>query len=166
MTGLEHFAPTGWQLITNLKPKETTMTNTHPLTNPFNTADQIAPEPASRDQATAEAWARHYCAMALAAHVAFRTAIRNFKPDGTQARPELGLLTCAAVGYASAAVALLHPEDAPGLIWDITPEAGALNGEWEDWLDDTLVHLGINPAHIDPDLDATDFNPQQSAATA
>ncbi len=63
------------------------------------------------------------------------------------------------MGSLAAAVARLNDrETAAEVIWNLTPELGALNGEWEEWLVDTLDEHGINPADIDPDYEAADFN--------
>lgn len=125
--------------------------------DPFAAAERIAPVPATRSEATAEAWVRHYAALSLAAFTEFHRQIVDQPAD--PARPDLGLLVGLAVAAMSAAHALhttvLLPE--PKQLWDLTPEYGALNGEWEEWLADTLDTLGINPADIDPRYNAGDF---------
>lgn len=126
--------------------------------NPINTALRIAPAPAERSDATRHAWVRHYAAQALACWATFRAEIRNLPRNPEPgSRPDLGYLALAATSSTTAAVALMGALDAPTLIWDLTPEAGALNGEYEDWLTDVLVRYGINPGDIDPDLDPADF---------
>ncbi|MEU8023774.1 hypothetical protein AB0B88_16315 [Micromonospora haikouensis] len=127
--------------------------------SPFNAALNLAPQPETREVATADSWVRHYAAIALAAYAQQRAEFRTLPANPVPgSRPELGYLGLLAVSATAAAVTLLHTEDyAPGLIWDLTPEAGALNGEWEEWLADVLVRRGINPGHIDPDLDPADF---------
>ncbi|MBM0275349.1 hypothetical protein [Micromonospora tarensis] len=127
--------------------------------NLFNTAEQHAPAPTTREGANRETWVKHYAAQALAAYAMFRaetrTLPRNAEPDS---RPDLGYLILAAVSSTAVVAALTDQTDyAPKLIWDLTPEAGALNGEWEDWLTDVLVRRGINPGLIDPDVDPADF---------
>ncbi|MFG2046162.1 hypothetical protein ACGFIW_01860 [Micromonospora sp. NPDC048935] len=126
---------------------------------PFNAAHRLAPPPATRDAATRDAWVRHYAADALAAYATFRDAIRTVTPTTAGgSRPDLGYLTLAATAATAAAAALTDRTDyAPELIWDLTPELGALNGEWEDWLVDVLVRRGVNPGHIDPAYNPADF---------
>lgn len=132
---------------------------TRPLFPTLGAAEQVAPAPTSREAATREAWIRHYAAQALAAYAEFRDRIRTIEPNPQPgSRPDLGVLSLIATTSTAAAVGLIYTEDyAPGLIWDLTPEAGALNGEWEDWLDDVLVRHGVNPADIDPHLNPADF---------
>ncbi|WP_229401936.1 hypothetical protein [Micromonospora okii] len=126
--------------------------------NLLNTALTLAPQPDTRETATREAWVRHYAALALAAYAEQRAGFRNLpRNPAPGSRPDLGRLGLIATSALTAAAALVDPDDAPALIWDLTPEAGALNGEWEDWLADTLVRHGINPAAVDPDLDPADF---------
>ncbi|MDH6460139.1 hypothetical protein M2302_000290 [Micromonospora sp. A200] len=127
--------------------------------SPINTANRIAPAPATREGANRETWAKHYAAQALACWAAFRAEIRSLTPNPEPgSRPDLGYLALAAVASTTAVAALTDQTDyAPTLIWDLTPEAGALNGEWEEWLADVLVRYGVNPGHIDPDLDPADF---------
>lgn len=128
-------------------------TETEP--NALNVADQLAPIPESREKATKEDWIRHYAATALAAQVEFNRALRL--PLGL--RPDPGLI--AALGVAANAVvcALLAEsvDELPGDLWDLTPEYGALNGEWYDSAANVLDNHGINPAQIDPALRAVDF---------
>src|SRR4051812_30547887 len=121
LTDPTHFAVTARQLIGNLKPEGTDMTTDQPAKeNPMTAADRlnlaegIAPVPASRDQATREAWIRHYAAQAVAAHAAFRQAIRTL-PRGPEpgSRPELGYLIALAVASTAAAAALVDAADAP-----------------------------------------------------
>jgi hypothetical protein len=126
--------------------------------SPFDAADNLAPVPDSRDDATNHAWIRHYAAQALAAYATLRAECRNLPRNPEPgSRPDIGYLSMAAQASTAAAVALLGPLNAPSMIWELTPEAGALNGEYEEWLTDVLVRYGINPAHIDPDLNPDDF---------
>lgn len=128
-------------------------------TSPFDAAEQVAPAPTTRDGANRVTWAKHYAATALAAYVTFRAETRAL-PRNPEAgsRPDLGYLILAAVSATTAAAALVDQSNTtPKLIWDLTPEAGALNGEWEEWLADILVQHGVNPGDIDPDLDPADF---------
>ncbi|GGM26916.1 hypothetical protein GCM10011608_09630 [Micromonospora sonchi] len=138
------------------QPEETTMT---PI-DLINQANKIAPIPAVENDATRTAWIRHYAALALAAYAALRAETsdlpRNPQPGS---RPDIGYLAVLANSATAATAALDDSGDAPNLIWDLTPEAGALNGEWEEWLAEVLVKRGINPGHIDPDLDPADFTP-------
>ena len=133
--------------------------------SPISAADRLAPQPATRDTATRDAWVRHYAAQALAACAHLRAECRNLPPDPEPgSHPDIGYLGMLAQASMAAAVAFLGPLNAPTLLWDLTPEAGALNGEWEDWLTDVLVRYGINPGHIDPDLDPADFAPEETPA--
>lgn len=129
---------------------------THPA---FAAAERLAPVPYDRDKATHEAWLRHYVALGLAAHVAFVDALPPLgsKPEPGSC-PDLGYLVTIATSATAAAVALDTPaESVAEELWELTPEAGALNGEWEEWLTDRADDLGINPADIDHRLDAADF---------
>jgi hypothetical protein len=135
----------------------TTDTATDPI-DMLNNAERLAPTPDSRD-ATVEDWIRSYAALALAAHAAFQGAL---PPSGSKvapgSRPDLGYLISIAVSSTAAAVALDTPREAvTEELWALTPEAGALNGEYIDWLTDTLDRLGINPADLDPAFEAADF---------
>jgi hypothetical protein len=124
----------------------------------FNVACDLAPLPATREDATRHAWVQHYAATALAAYATLRVECRTIAPNPEAgSRPDIGYLSLLANAATSAAVALLGAIDAPGLIWDLTPEAGALNGEWEEWLAEILVRYGINPGDIDPNLNPADF---------
>jgi hypothetical protein len=126
----------------------------------FDAAERLAPQPETREEATTEAWLRHYAAQAMAAHAAFRDALPPMWPSpDMESRPELGYLVTIGVASTTAAIALsTRPADVAGLIWDLTPEAGALNGEYVDWLADLLDHHGINPADIERHYNAADFN--------
>ncbi len=126
----------------------------------FNVADRLAPAPPTAEEATPAAWVRHYAATALAAHYVFRKSLPGLRADREPgSRPDLGLLVTIGTSSLAAAVALLNDrETAAETIWNLTPELGALNGEWEEWLVDTLDEHGINPADIDPDYEAGDFN--------
>lgn len=133
---------------------------TQPTTTetPIDAADRIAPAPTSRDGANRTTWVKHYAAQALALYATARAEFRTLQPNPEAgSRPDLGYLMLAAVSSTTAVAALIDPADAPKLIWDLTPEAGALNGEWEEWLTDVLVRHGINPADVDPDLDPADL---------
>lgn len=119
----------------------------------MNLATRLAPVPESADAPVAE-WIRHHAASGLAAHVAFQSELKAPSPT-------LGLLAKISV-YAAHAIALLVEEtdgegDVSRLLYDLTPEAGALNGEWVEFLTDALDKYGINPADIDPDLNPADF---------
>lgn len=127
--------------------------------NPFAVAERLAPVPATREQATYAAWIRHHAAVGLAAFTEFQRAMfaRLDNPTAEPA-PHLGYLTALGVAAMHAAVALAGDRsDTPERLWDLTPEAGALNGEWEDWLVKVLDQIGINPADINPDYNAADF---------
>ncbi len=125
---------------------------THPA---FAAAHRLAPLPTTRDEATQTVWVRHYTALAMAAHTAFRDAIAV---RSTGPRPELGYLMYIANSAAAAAVALIEVSGgAPHRIWDLTPELGSLNGECVDWLAHMLDLCGVNPADIEPLYNAGDF---------
>lgn len=127
-------------------------------TDPLNAADRLAPLPDTRDTATSHAWVRYYAAQALAAYAVLRIECRSLPRNPVPgSRPDIGYLSLLAQASTAAAAAFLGPLDAPGRVWDLTPEAGALNGEWEEWLADVLVRYGVNPGHIDPDLNPADF---------
>lgn len=125
----------------------------------FDAAAKVAPAPETREGANRETWVKYYAAVALAAYATFRAEIRTLTPrPAPGSRPDLGYLMEAATSATAAAAALTDQTDyAPKLIWDLTPESGAFNGEWEEWLADVLVRRGINPGHIDPDLNPDDF---------
>lgn len=126
----------------------------------FAAAQRLAPEPEKREDATAEAWLKHYAALAMAAHAAFRNALPGIRAKREDYGPELGYLVTIGVTATAAAIALSSPshEAAAKEIWDLTPELGALNGEYVDWLADLLDNLGINPADIERHYEAADFN--------
>lgn len=125
---------------------------------PFDAADRLAPVPATREDATKHAWVRYYAAQALAALAVLNAECRDLPPKPKPgSRPDIGYLGMLAQSSMAAALAFLGPLNAPGLLWDLTPELGALNGEWEEWLTDALVRYGVNPGHIDPAYNASDF---------
>ena len=124
------------------------------MTEPYdllNRATELAPVP----EAGAEPaeWIRHYAAEAMAANAAFRLLM------GTQRGEELAYLSLLGNAAMAAAVALHSPaETAARVIWELTPEAGALNGEWIDHLADILDAHEINPADLYPWFEAKDFS--------
>lgn len=122
------------------------------MTEPYdllNRALELAPVPG--EDGTARDWVRHYAAEAMAASAAFRLLMDTGRGE------ELGYLSLLGNAAMSAAVALdLPPEIAANVIWELTPEAGALNGEWVDHLADMLASLGINPADLYPWFEAAD----------
>lgn len=125
----------------------------------FHAAETLAPAPQTLDESSNDVWARHYTAQALAAHAAFVAALPTIAatPEGGS-RPDLGYLVAIATASTAAAVALVEePEQVPITLWDLTPELGALNGEWDGWLIEQLDGMGVNPADIDPRLVAADF---------
>lgn len=135
----------------------------------LNVAEDLAPTP-TEPEAPREDWARHFAALALAAHAAFRDQLPRIptgpREPGRGSMPELGYLMHIASGAKAAAVALLTPADeVSALIWDLTPEQGSLNGEDVDWLADTVAKLGINPAHLYPWYAEADFAEVVAAAT-
>lgn len=128
----------------------------------LNAAEEIAPTPTTPD-ATREDWARHYAALGLAAHAAFRDQLPRIPigprdPASAGSMPELGYLSHIASAATAAVCGLLTTQaDLPEVIWNFTPEQGALNGEYIDYLAETLAWLGINPAKVYPWFDAGDF---------
>ena len=128
------------------------MTDLHP-TDFLNRADELAPVPNA--DSTRDAWIRHYAAQAMAAHAAFRLSERT-EPAG----PHLGYLVSLGVAATAAVVAMETLEDhVAEALWKVTPEAGALNGEWIDFLADTLELHDISPADLYPWFEASDFTP-------
>lgn len=140
----------------------------HEIHPAFFTAERLAPEPASRETATVEAWTRHYAALALAAHSAFDAATHTVPSNPEPgSRPDIGYLITIAVASTAAACALNHSATVAHDLWDLTPEAGALNGEYVDWLAETLDLLGVNPADLYPAFNGADFrSPRAEEATS
>lgn len=122
----------------------------------LNTAEGLAPRP--EDPTDRDQWIRYWTATGLAACAGFRRALSNHNQDAAIRGRELAYLSLLSVASVAAAVPLVSPEQHLELLWDLTPEAGALNGEWEDWLTETLDKYGINPADIDDRLVARDFS--------
>lgn len=126
----------------------------------FDTAEQLAPLPDSRD-ATAMVWARHYAVLGLAAHAACRHAYAATIPRQPVpgSRPDVGYLGMVAASATAAAVALVKDHRAaPSTLWDLTPELGAFNDECVNWLAAFLDQQGVNPADLYPWFDAGDFD--------
>src|ERR1700753_1461032 len=96
--------------------------------SPFTAADLLAPVP--DEYGTVEDWMRHHAATARAACTMFRL----------QHDHDPGLMAPLGVASLHAAVALssVHRGPLAQELYDLTPEAGALNGEWEEWLTETL----------------------------
>lgn len=125
------------------------------MTNdPFATAERLAPVPA--ENGTVDDWVRYHAAQSFAAWAQFRIDERQPVADRSA---DLGLLAMLGTASLHAAVALssIHRGPVPQELYDLTPEAGAMNGEWEEWLTDRLDSLGINPADIHPEYVAADF---------
>lgn len=124
----------------------------------LNMAETIAPAPTER-AGHREDWARHFAALGLAAHAAFRDQMPTIPRNPVMgSRPELGPLILLAVSATAAACALLTPaEQVADKLWNLTPELGALNGEYEYWLAKTLASLGVNPADLYPWFNSADF---------
>lgn len=117
----------------------------------LNRAEELAPTP--EDGEDPREWVRHFAAQAMAAYAAFRISER-VEPAG----PHLGYLALLGTAAMAASVSLEAPnETAARVIWELTPEAGALNGEWIDHLADTLEAHDINPADLYPWFEAKDF---------
>lgn len=132
-------------------------------TDRLNRATEIAPVPSSRDADQAD-WIRHYTAQALSAHAAFRDIMEQPGPP----LPQSGWTYLPLIGEASTAAAVSLASGSPdrtGTLWDLNPDCGALNGEWEEWLTGTLDRLGINPADIDGRYRAADFRSPSREAT-
>jgi hypothetical protein len=135
----------------------------HPV---FAVAERLAPEPKTREEATPELWVRHYAAAALAAYVAFYAEVSGVlgldpasEPPASQPNRDIGPLITISIAYTSAAAALhTSRSEVGGILYDLTPELGCLNGENVDWLASTLDELGINPADLFPAYNAADFN--------
>lgn len=118
----------------------------------INNAEDLAPVPSTREEATVAAWTRQFAALGLAAYAAAHKVLGK-------APEEFGLLTLLGVTATAAAATLssANATEAAEEIWELTPECGALNGEWSAWLVETLDRLGVNPADVDPDYSAADF---------
>lgn len=127
------------------------------------TSSNIAPQPKTEAEATTEAWLRHYAVRAQSLYAAYRVTMDAFfkSPTGSEEYHRLGrqmgtqvesALAHQMVAYLLATTAALPGADerAQG-IWDLTPELGALNGEWEDQLAGLLGGLGIDWDGISPD---------------
>lgn len=131
------------------------------LTELINRAARVAPLPERREDATVDVWVRYFAALALAAHAGFAEMLHEVEKldENTPSPPgTLALLINLAVAAQSAVIALQETGEEAGAIWDLTPELGALNGEWEGYLASTLDGLGVNPADLDPRYVAADFN--------
>lgn len=125
----------------------------------LNLAENLAPTPYQRDQVSTEAWLRHYIALALAAHTAFRDGMGAALREDPVSRPDLGYIVTIATAATAAAIALDTPPDTVAWrLWKLTPEAGSLNGEYLRWLTDRADQLGINPADLDHRLEPGDFS--------
>ena len=126
------------------------------MTEPYdllNRAEQLAPVPDEPAAADPTEWLRHFAAQGMAANAAFRLLM------GTERAEELAYLSMLGVAATAASVALSAPaETAARVIWELTPEAGALNGEWIDHLADVLAAQDINPADLYPWFEADDFD--------
>lgn len=133
------------------------------LTDLLNRANEIAPVP--DENGTRDEWMRHYAAQAAAAWAAFYQAIHE--PMTGEGRPELGYLSLVATSSVAAVLGLDSPaDDLPRLLWEYTPEAGALNGEWDHYIALVLDRLGINPADLDDRYDARHFSSPSRKAVA
>ena len=81
-------------------------------------------------------------------------------------RPDIGyLMQTAVAATAAACAATWGGNQLAAELWDLTPEAGALNGEYVDWLAEQCDTCGINPADLYPWFTAADFNSPSSTAT-
>lgn len=113
----------------------------------FTAAERLAPEPQRRGDATRDQWIRVHAANALAAHTAFRAALKTLPPNPERgSRPDLGYLILIATSATAAVCAMTsRPDRFSDDLWALTPEAGALNGEYIDFLATMLDAYGINP---------------------
>ena len=134
----------------------------------FTAAARLAPLPTDRYTATTADWIRYYAAQALAAFSTFHTEVAELTPSTEPgSRPDIGYLAVLGHTSVAAAVALETPTAfAATLLWDLTPEQGALNGEWEEWVADALERHGVNPAAIDPRYRAGDFTAPMPITTS
>jgi hypothetical protein len=130
----------------------------------FDVAERLAPPPTKRldelgvgGEREAE-WTCYYAALALAAHAEFREALTTLHDRGEPgSRPELGWFMDIATSATAAVVALGQPARVGEALWDLTPECGALNGEYLDYLAELLDKYGVNPADIYRWFEAADF---------
>lgn len=117
----------------------------------LNRAAELAPVP-DRSDADPKLWVRHYAAQAMAAHAAFRL-VERIDPG-----PNLGYLALLGTAATAVVVAIMEPAEVVShALWDVTPEAGDLNGNWIGFLADTLEAHNINPADLYPWFEAKDF---------
>lgn len=124
-------------------------------TDPFVAAGRLAPQPKTREEATADGWARYYAAEAVATNAYLRQILNQDGPP----KGDISFIVGVSVAATAVALALTTSrEEIAEKLWDITPELGALNGEWEEEMIDLLDRLSVNPADIDPDLDPADFD--------
>lgn len=132
------------------------------MSTAFEIANRLAPVPA--ENGTVDDWVRHHAAQSFAAWAQFREDLRRPAAERTV---DLGYLSMLGVASLHAAIALssIHRGPVPQELYDLTPEAGAFNGEWEEWLTERLDLLGINPADINGEYVAGDFrSPSQVVA--
>lgn len=135
----------------------------------LNRAHTIAPTPG--EHGTREEWMRHYAAQAMAAFAGFYQV--THEPRTGDDRPEIGYLALLSEASVAACIAIDHPTsdlsgavDVARLLWEHTPDGGALNGEWEECIVDTLDRHGINPADVNERYTASDFTSPSWAVTA
>jgi hypothetical protein len=130
----------------------------------LNTAHTIAPTPG--EHGTRDDWMRHYAAQAMAAFSGFYDV--THEPRTGSDRPEIGYLAIIGSTSVAAVIAIHAPSkhEQTRSLWDLNPDGGALNGEWEEYLTDVLDGLGINPADLNERYTATDFtSPSRAALT-
>lgn len=134
----------------------------------LNRAHELAPTPG--EDGTRDDWIRCYAAQALAAFAGFYQVTHEVRRGDS--RPEIGYLALIGHTSVSACIALDHASsdhasavDVSLALWEHTPEGGALNGEWEQYIIDTLDRLGVNPADIDDRYDARHFTSPSRAVT-
>jgi hypothetical protein len=129
----------------------------------LNRAHTIAPTPG--EHGTRDEWMRHYAAQALAAFAGFYQITHEARRGDN--RPEIGYLAILGSTSVAAVIALdaSHTEQTR-VLWELNPDGGALNGEWEQYLTDVLDSLGINPADLDERYTASDFtSPSRTVLT-
>ncbi|MDD4866197.1 MAG: hypothetical protein PHQ28_03425 [Mycobacterium sp.] len=135
--------------------------------------EDVAPFPASRGDFIAENLLRWYAARAASHHAATRETCHRVIADGpSKAVAQQMHRNTEAGGANLAAALLLHlimakaPDlaaEAADLLWAVTPEHGALNGEWEDVAYALLRRHGVAEGHVVIAADPIDLTETQAA---
>lgn len=135
----------------------------------------VAPMPYDRENWTAETLIKHYAARAASLNEATHRSVSSHPRDTDSPAFQRAVLQTArlsesANAHLAAALLLriiatrtagIHAliEDTLTELWEVTPEAGALDGEWVDAANDIIGHYGIEGWQIAPepcDLDNAD----------